>query len=62
LLNENSPTKFSKEVGARLRGGEIALPGSPTRYRYGASDGYRYLEAGQAGSADIKARQAACVW
>lgn len=28
LLNENSPTKFSKEVAARLKAGEISLPGS----------------------------------
>jgi WD40 repeat protein len=28
LLNENSPTKFSKEVAARLKGGEIGFPGS----------------------------------
>lgn len=28
LLDENSPVKFSKDVAARLKGGEIALPGS----------------------------------
>lgn len=28
LLNENSPTKFSSEVAARLKGGEIGFPGS----------------------------------
>lgn len=28
LLNENSPIKFSKEVAARLKGGEIGFPGS----------------------------------
>lgn len=28
LLDANSPAKFSKEVAARLKGGEIALPGN----------------------------------
>ena len=28
LLNENSPTKFSKEVAARLKEGQIGFPGS----------------------------------
>jgi WD40 repeat protein len=39
LLNENSPTKFSKEVAARLKGGEIGFPGSIAQLLSSANSG-----------------------
>lgn len=45
LLDENSPTKFSKEVAARLKGGEIEFPGAIAALLSGENSGGMAISA-----------------